>query len=359
MAVRAIWVISSNILLVPSYVALMLVFSPMRLNQTTSELYWKANGFIYRHVLSQVALWCCSAGYSVTEVGDDITECAKDRAVFLCNHQSTFDVPALMIVITQRNCIAETVCWVMDMMFKKTHFGVVSALHGDFFVQAGQATRHLQPKRIKEHFREVFLPRKHKWILLFPEGGFLHKRRESSQRFAQKNGLPVMQHVAIPRVTGLLAVIETLSSGEVNHNDQKDVMTPTKGNSESAKWVIDATLMYPKGEPLDLLNVLLGNREPTEVFIHYKKHRMSTIPQDQELLTKWLYDAYEQKENMLGEYYRSGKLPEDCVTRRSIKVDTVTAIFAAAVLCGSSAVLCGYLLSVVFSRAYFIMSSIM
>lgn len=65
-------------------------------------------------------------------------------------------------------------------------------------------------------------------MVLFPEGGFLRKRREVSQRFAKKNELPVLQHVTLPRVGAMKAIVEILlpSISSANNNSSK----PMNGN---------------------------------------------------------------------------------------------------------------------------------
>lgn len=47
-------------------------------------------------------------------------------------------------------------------------------------------------------------------MVLFPEGGFLRKRLEVSQRYAEKNNLPVLKNVTLPRVGALKAITEVL-----------------------------------------------------------------------------------------------------------------------------------------------------
>jgi hypothetical protein len=37
---------------------------------------------------------------------------------------------------------------------------------------------------LKEHLRDSYIPRGRKLLVLFPEGGFLRKRRETSRRLA-------------------------------------------------------------------------------------------------------------------------------------------------------------------------------
>lgn len=66
-----------------------------------------------------------------------------------------------------------------------------------------------------------YIPRNRLWMVLFPEGGFLRKRRDTSQRFALKNNLPVLQHVSLPRVGALQAIMDCLGSKkhEIGNNN--------------------------------------------------------------------------------------------------------------------------------------------
>lgn len=47
-------------------------------------------------------------------------------------------------------------------------------------------------------------------MVLFPEGGFLRKRREVSQRYAEKNNLPHLKNVSLPRIGALRAILDVL-----------------------------------------------------------------------------------------------------------------------------------------------------
>lgn len=35
---------------------------------------------------------------------------------------------------------------------------------------------------LRAHIEKAYIPRRREWMVLFPEGGFLRKRREASQR---------------------------------------------------------------------------------------------------------------------------------------------------------------------------------
>lgn len=125
-------------------------------------------------------------------------------------------------------------------------------------------------------------------------------------------------------------------------------MTYSFISADEAKWLIDATIMYPNGEPLDVLCILLGLRDPCQVTVHYRKHLMADIPKDLEGLTKWLFDLYEQKDKMLAEYHKSGKLPaEDAAPKRPLYVDTLWIWFYSIVFISGSYIACSFAYSLI------------
>lgn len=73
-------------------------------------------------------------------------------------------------------------------------------------------------------------------MVLFPEGGFLRKRREVSQRYAQKNNLPELKNVTLPRIGALKTIFEVLPVRDApcNNNSPKIIGNGTsKTNSTS------------------------------------------------------------------------------------------------------------------------------
>lgn len=67
-------------------------------------------------------------------------------------------------------------------------------------------------------------------MVLFPEGGFLRKRLQVSQKYAEKNNLPMLKNVTLPRVGALKAICEILPP----HN--------TIGNNNATKRTENGTL---------------------------------------------------------------------------------------------------------------------
>lgn len=70
----------------------------------------------------------------------------------------------------------------MDVMFRWTPFGIIGRMHGDYFIKQGRDTREKELLKLKKHLRKVFWDRDRRWVIVFPEGGFLYKLIENSQR---------------------------------------------------------------------------------------------------------------------------------------------------------------------------------
>lgn len=94
---------------------------------------------------SQSKLWILSNSiffcYEVVEVGDDISAVEDSEAVLLCNHQSTADTPLIMIVLWPKGMCSGKVMWIMDHIFRFTHFGLMSTIRNDFFIRQVSLSR--------------------------------------------------------------------------------------------------------------------------------------------------------------------------------------------------------------------------
>jgi len=74
----------------------------------------------------------------------------------------------------------------------------------------GKSRREQSLLDLTTHLKNVYLPCERTWILLFPEGGFLRKRREVARKFALQNNLPILHYVTIPRVGAVQNVVATI-----------------------------------------------------------------------------------------------------------------------------------------------------
>ncbi|TMS12678.1 Acyl-CoA:lysophosphatidylglycerol acyltransferase 1 [Larimichthys crocea] len=170
---------------------------------------------------------------SVTEWGDDVRPISEEEAMVIVNHQSTGDVCTLMMCLQDKGTVVRKMMWLMDHVFKYTNFGLVSLIHGDFFIRQGKAHRDKQLIYLKDHLDKYYHSRDRKWIVLFPEGGFLRKRRETSQLFAKKHSLPHLTHVTLPRLGATHVILKTLSAQQENGSVGSDTGTPNQTDATS------------------------------------------------------------------------------------------------------------------------------
>uniref|UniRef100_A0A2K5LF52 Lysophosphatidylglycerol acyltransferase 1 n=1 Tax=Cercocebus atys TaxID=9531 RepID=A0A2K5LF52_CERAT len=271
---RFAFMVANNLVAIPSYICYVIILQPLRV--LDSKRFWYIEGIMYKWLLGMVASWGWYAGYTGKS-------------------ENTFVVAQMM--------------WLMDHIFKYTNFGIVSLVHGDFFIRQGRSYRDQQLLLLKKHLENNYRSRDRKWIVLFPEGGFLRKRRETSQAFAKKNNLPFLTNVTLPRSGATKIILNALVAQQKNGSpaggDAKELDSKSKG----LQWIIDTTIAYPKAEPIDIQTWILGYRKPTVTHVHYRIFPIKDVPLETDDLTTWLYQRFVEKEDLLSHFYETGAFP--------------------------------------------------
>lgn len=138
------------------------------------------------------------------------------------------------------------------------------------------------------------------WLLLFPEGTNLApSTRAKSAAWAQKTGVPDMQHLLLPRSTGLQFCLEELKS--------------------SVDYLYDCTVAYegvPRGQyAQDIFTLQAGyleGRPPKSVGMHWRRFAVKDIPfQNQKVFELWLIARWREKDVLMEQYMRTGQFPAD------------------------------------------------
>ncbi|XP_048106639.1 acyl-CoA:lysophosphatidylglycerol acyltransferase 1 isoform X4 [Alosa alosa] len=271
--IRFAFMLLNNCVAIPSYCLYLIALQPLRIMD--SRTFWQIEGLMFKWLLAMVSSWGWVAGYTVTEWGDDVKPISEEEAMVIVNHQATGDVCTLMMCLQDKGMVVRKMMWLMDHVFKYTNFGLVSLIHGDFFIRQGKAHRDKQLVYLKDHLDRFYYSRERKWIVLFPEGGFLRKRRETSQAFAKKNELPHLTHVTLPRLGATQVILKTLGpqqeNGTLGAGDASATTGPTVGSkSRGLQWVVDVTIGYPKARPMDIQTWIFGYRQPTVTHVHYR-----------------------------------------------------------------------------------------
>uniref|UniRef100_A0A2A4JWB5 Acyltransferase C-terminal domain-containing protein n=1 Tax=Heliothis virescens TaxID=7102 RepID=A0A2A4JWB5_HELVI len=187
----------------------------------------------------------------------------------------------------------------------------------------GKSKREQSLEDLRQHIHKYYIPLARQFIVLFPEGGFLHKRREVSQRFAEKNNLPKLEYVSLPRAGAMKVIMEEVgphrdqgastskedSKKDNNFNQSNSKLIAESKVGDSIEWILDVTIAYPDRVPLHLQDVVCGIRPSCTTHLHYRLYPSSEVPADTEGMTQWLYDRFVEKDQMLEEFYRTGRFP--------------------------------------------------
>ncbi|XP_011871933.1 PREDICTED: acyl-CoA:lysophosphatidylglycerol acyltransferase 1-like [Vollenhovia emeryi] len=304
--VRTAFMILNSVYYIPTYAVWMMLLFPVKIYQP--QVYWRIEGLFFHWLLGMVSMWTWSAGYDIIEQGDDIQKIISEKTLVIANHQSTGDVAILMTTFNAKPNVAPNLMWIMDRVFKFTNFGIASILHQDFFIVSGRERREESLKQLRKHLKDSYIPRDRKWIVLFPEGGLLYKNRESSQKYAKKNNLPILENVALPKVGAMHTILETLRPARSRDaEDQRRNNRPsmTAANTEIS-WILDVTIGYPDDKPLTAVNIATGSRPPFETVLFYRLFPSSVVPREREQLSTWLYDRWAEKEALLENFYKHG-----------------------------------------------------
>jgi 1-acyl-sn-glycerol-3-phosphate acyltransferase len=141
------------------------------------------------------------------------------------------------------------------------------------------------------------------WLMIFPEGTNLSRNtRKDSVKWSEKSGIPDLRHLLLPRSTGMQFCLEQLG--------------------DSVEYVYDCTMAYegvPKGEYapeyFTLRSTYFQGRPPKSVNMHWRRYKISEIPyQDHKAFDKWVLDRWKEKDEMLEQYYNTGRFPSDNVS---------------------------------------------
>lgn len=334
---RLLFFVINNFYAVPVYLTCYLILQPLKL--LSPGYFWSFEGWLYEKLLAMAGFWAQLAGHNIYMSGDDVSSLVNDKSVVISNHQSTSDVPLLMYTLHGIKPSLRHVMWIMDWILQFTNFGWVAKCHGDCFILQGSDIRkysfmlsgseeeikNKQAISFKEHLINIYNGRGRKWMVLFPEGGFLYKRRSGSQRYCQKNNMPLLNHVALPRTGALKAIMNTVKVEKLKSPLRDGAINGVKSEAvnglceipkaERLKWIIDITVGYPDAKPLTLLSWVTGNEGPKNIFVNFKVHHASEAfiqngrGDTDEMSDQWLYDQFIAKEKLLGKFYTSGIFP--------------------------------------------------
>jgi 1-acyl-sn-glycerol-3-phosphate acyltransferase len=137
------------------------------------------------------------------------------------------------------------------------------------------------------HLREHNLPF---WLVLFVEGTRITpKKHKEGQEFSRKQGLPVLNHLLVPRTKGLYATLLALGDAHVDA-------------------VYDLTIGYPNLKAPTVAAISGGCVDVT-VHLHVRRYPVKDIPRDEKALAAWCMKVWETKDQLLEHFHKHGHFP--------------------------------------------------
>lgn len=228
----------------------------------------------YCGLVARASEWC---GNSLIITGDTPRQ---ENSIVFANHQSMIDI----ILLWRWSYDARTIGWIKwfakDVLKYVPGLGWGMMFVNTLFVKRDWAKDSSSIRATFAKLREQNLPT---WLVIFPEGTRMKPAKFASSRaYAQRKGLPVFDHVLIPRGKGIHACLQ--------------------GMSGHLAAVYDVTIQYDGGVPGAVRYFTVGGYTAR---LHSVRHDISVIPDRERDLNQWLLQAFSRKDKLMSEGLKS------------------------------------------------------
>jgi 1-acyl-sn-glycerol-3-phosphate acyltransferase len=231
--------------------------------------------------------WCVELaerlhGTHLVLSGDPIP--AGESALVVINHQQMADITFMMQFARSKGRLGDMRWFVKDVLKWVPGVGWGLWMMGAFMVKRDWNADRASIERTFAGIRRDKVP---VWVLLFVEGHRIRPDRVAeSQAFARERGLPVLEHVLVPRTKGFTATVQ--------------------GLREHVDAVYDITIGYQEGVP-SLWQYIQGFA--TEAHLHTRRYPIADLPEGEEQLGAWLMQRFQEKDRLLAGFYETGAFP--------------------------------------------------
>lgn len=274
----------------------------------------------------------------------------NDLALIIANHQTPSDIAVLIHFwhrINPKKSHFSDLTWVQDYLLSVIPTGWVSKIHGDFFILQTQdincltkmtqcstsdkTIKESQPVKLRKYVDKIM--KRHRFLQFFPEAGLFSNRKAGSQRFSEKHGFPVLEHVALPKTTGFTTIIDELY--QKKYLGQENDGTEQK---RRVKNLIRLTISYPDIEkpwaPAEMITSSIFCRKQKYAYIHCHVESANNIPEPiadaanskksvaekmREPCEQYLLQQYVEMDKIQEKFYQ----PSEIVIRKESEPDIV------------------------------------
>jgi 1-acyl-sn-glycerol-3-phosphate acyltransferase len=211
-----------------------------------------------------------------------------ENMLVICNHIGLFDFAYLFTIAERKGMLGFSKFFAKDEIRSYGPWGWCMSLLEFIWVKRDWTE---DDGRIKSTFAKQWAnPNEPIAMFIFPEGRRLtNPRHAEAVAFAKERGLPVLKNTLYPRVKGFRATI--------------------KGVGPLLDAVYDVTLGYPNKSFPSVYSYISGSYSES-IHMHIRRIPISELQNlSEEELTKWVYDCWKKKDELLEYFYQHGQFP--------------------------------------------------
>lgn len=209
----------------------------------------------------------------------------RENALVLPNHQSMSDVLLLLCFAWRARRLGHLKFFVKDVVKYVPGPGWGMVFLDCIFVKRDWAQDRGNIERLFAKYKNESIPL---LLVSFLEGTRrTPKKLAEAQAYAKERGLPVLEHVLLPRTKGFVFSV--------------------LGLRQHLDVVYDLTLGYETEPPPTLLDCFAGTVR--KVDIHVRRWPIAELPEGDDALAAWATARYEEKDALLAHYKQHGAFP--------------------------------------------------
>lgn len=221
-------------------------------------------------------------GTAILVTGDEVPP--LENAIVVVNHQQMPDIPFLMQFARIKGRLGD-----MKWFVKKALKYVPGVGWGMVFLDCLFVERRWtdDQDQIAQTFHRIVSERIPLWLITFVEGTRISPEKvTAAHAYARDRGFPPTDHVLVPRTKGFVASVQGLR----DHIDA----------------VYDVTIGYEEGVP-SLWQYIKG--QVPKAHLHVRRYPVGDLPDDPSQLATWLFERFQEKDDLLAHYYEHGAFP--------------------------------------------------
>lgn len=252
------------------------------------------------------------AGFSTIYSGDPRfwqTTAKHKSAIVIANHTSYADWPLMFSLAYRCGHVGRIRIFLKDVAKLIPGIGWAAYLHEFFFLRKSWNSDSRSLTTALQSFRSTGSDL---WACLFPEGTFADAPSAPSivgrsHDYCKQLGVPLLQHVLVPRYKGMMLAVSNLR-GQVKEVIDMTIAFAGCAASDLPEYNTFLPLLDPSRVLPDVIDYAAGSG-PRQVFVHLRTFAVEDVPSGEAELQRWLCERFREKDELLQHFNKHGRFP--------------------------------------------------